>query len=178
MSVFIDHWVKRGLWQAKVQSAQSKDPSTQCGAVIMRPDNTYAGFGFNGLAPGVDDSHINDRDFKIACVLHAEENAILKSRDYDMYQYKLFVWGLACCSHCTAMAITRGVDQILSVQTKFREEWRYSQEVARRIAEEANIEYNVLNLNDVAKIDKKLLMEVPVFINDPYVETEYEPEHD
>ena len=41
---------------AQLVASWSRDPSTQCGAVIVRPDKTVAAVGFNGFPRGADDS--------------------------------------------------------------------------------------------------------------------------
>jgi len=63
---------------ARYVSTKSKDPSTQCGAVIVGPDNEVRSIGYNGFPRGVDDdvSERWNRPEKYYWVAHAEANAI------------------------------------------------------------------------------------------------------
>ena len=160
----MSRWDKDFLFEAKRWSARSKDPSTKCGAAIKRPDNTLASVGYNGLAPGVDDSQILDRDFKIACVIHAEANAILKARDPILDGYSLYVWGLPCCGQCTAQAISKGIKQIVCVQVQDRPDWEASMRVAKKNADDARIIYEVFRLNEIDPLLRDAV--IPVFEGD------------
>lgn len=142
-------WERRFLNLAREVSSWSKDPSTRVGAVLVRPDHTVAGIGFNGLAPGVDDSRASDREFKIASVIHAEENAILSSRDSALSECGLYVWGLAPCAHCVAVALRKGVRRFVGVQLADRPEWNRSAEFARLQCSDAGASYTVLTPADL-----------------------------
>jgi dCMP deaminase len=136
-------WRERYLGLAKTISKWSKDPSSKIGAVLVRPDKTIAGVGFNGLAPGVNDTKLYDRDFKLASVIHAEENAILSSRDPDMKGYTLYVWGLAPCSHCVGVALRKGIKHFVAVQTKERADWQVNFGYAKRQCDEVGAKYEL-----------------------------------
>jgi dCMP deaminase len=109
-------WDLRGLDRAAKNATYSKDPTTQVGAVLMRPDKTFAGDGFNGFPAGLDDDPAlyADRDYKIATVIHAEENSILNSRDVSMEGYTLYVSGLPPCAHCASMIIQKGIGRVVA----------------------------------------------------------------
>ena len=57
-------WKIRYLKLAKHIASWSKDPSTQCGAVIVNPDNEIISVGFNGFPRGIEDTplRLNDRE--------------------------------------------------------------------------------------------------------------------
>jgi dCMP deaminase len=57
---------------------RSKDPSTQCGAVVVSADYTILGMGFNGPPPQFVDELVpwEKRPEKYFYIEHAEENAI------------------------------------------------------------------------------------------------------
>ena len=76
-------WDVRFLEMTKMVASWSKDPSTKCGAVIVRPDKTVCSVGFNGFAKYCQDkeSYYSNRDTKYARVIHAEVNAILHSSE-------------------------------------------------------------------------------------------------
>lgn len=48
----IEKWDARFLDLAVFIGDWSKDPSTKVGAVLVRPDRTIAGLGFNGFPRG------------------------------------------------------------------------------------------------------------------------------
>lgn len=77
----LSKWDNRFLNLAEYASYWSKDPSTQCGAVIAR-GNRVISMGFNGFPKGTDDApaRYQDREQKYLRVVHAEVNAILFSR--------------------------------------------------------------------------------------------------
>ena len=79
-----DKWKRRFIELAKHISTWSKDPSTQVGAVIVRPDKTIASVGFNGFPRGVDDrpEKLADRPLKYQMIVHAEINAIRARADH------------------------------------------------------------------------------------------------
>ena len=104
----IDKWDRRFLELAKTVAGWSKDPSTKVGAVITI-GNRIVSLGYNGFAAGVDDSveRYQDRDFKYAAVLHAEENAMLFARG-DIRGCIIYTWPMPPCSRCAAKLIQAG----------------------------------------------------------------------
>jgi len=145
----LSKWQNRHLLDAKKEASQSKDTSTKIGAVVVRSDNTVAGKGYNGLARGVNDEHIHDREFKYGAVIHAESNCMDSVRDPTLQDYTLFVWGLCSCGSCTARAINRGISHIICVQEKERPDWEVSFSYARTQAIESGITFEVFNLNEI-----------------------------
>lgn len=109
-------WDLRFLTRAAEVATYSKDPSSKIGAVLVRPDRTPAGEGFNGFPAGLDDSPelYLDRDYKIATVIHAEENAILNSRDHSMRGYTLYVSGLPPCASCASKIIQKKIGRVVA----------------------------------------------------------------
>lgn len=77
-------------------SSRSKDPRTQCGAVIVSAENEPRGWGYNGPPRNIDDNAINwDRSCKFDFIDHAERNAIRYSRG-DTKGATLYVTGYPC----------------------------------------------------------------------------------
>src|SRR5260370_42252317 len=74
-------WDLRYLDMARLGSTWSKDPSTQTGAVIVRPNGTVAGVGFNGFPKGMSDDPAlyANREEKYSRIVHCEVNALLFS---------------------------------------------------------------------------------------------------
>lgn len=112
-----DKWDLRFLEMARLVASWSKDPSTKCGAVIVRPDRSICSVGFNGFPRKVPDleEHLNDREEKYGRVVHAEVNAILSAcepvRGYTMYTYPA---GLGpSCDRCTTCIIQAGIIRVV-----------------------------------------------------------------
>lgn len=96
-----------------VTAGRSKDPSTKVGSVIVRPDKTVAGMGFNGFPRGCRDepSLYADRDTKYSRVIHAEANAILQSAE-RLHGHSLYVWPYPPCDRCMATIIQAGIKHV------------------------------------------------------------------
>ena len=98
---------------AQTVSTKSKDPSTKVGAVIVRPDMTVAGLGFNGFPRFMPDNPewLNNREEKYSRVIHAEMNALLHTKEmvrgYTMY------CTLLPCDRCIVHVIQAGIDTIV-----------------------------------------------------------------
>src|SRR4051812_17995840 len=94
-------WHHRFLSLAQHVAGWSKDPSTQTGCVIVRPDRTVASMGYNGFPRRVHDGYhrYNDRPTKYAMVVHAEANAILHAHD-DLTGCTAYVYPWPPCSSC------------------------------------------------------------------------------
>lgn len=61
-------------------ASRSKDPKTQCGAVIVSADNEPLGSGFNGPPRRINDNQVDwSRPAKYGKIRHAERNAISHS---------------------------------------------------------------------------------------------------
>ena len=126
----MNKWDMRFLELAQHVATWSKDPSTQVGAVIVRPDRTIASVGYNGFPRGVIDEpeRYAEREVKYKMVVHAEANAILSARE-PLHGYTCYVLPLAPCSSCAAMIIQSGIQRVVttverwegSAQTMFQE---------------------------------------------------------
>jgi dCMP deaminase len=140
-------WDTRFLDLAKHVASWSKDPSTQCGTVIVRPDRTIASVGFNGLPRGVEDipERLMDRDKKLQYVVHAETNAILASRE-PLNNYSLYVWPFQPCCHCAAAIIQSGIKKVYCPNAPVSR-WTESFEIARKMFCEADVSLNLLDVN-------------------------------
>jgi len=111
----IEKWDHRFLDMAKLISTWSKDPSTQVGAVIIRPDMSICSLGFNGFAMGMNDntSLYQDRESKYSRIIHAEMNAILLSNE-RLYGYTLYTYPFSCCDRCAPHVIQSGIKRVVS----------------------------------------------------------------
>lgn len=124
-----DWWHEFFLGMAKYISSASKDPSTQVGCVIVRPDKTVASMGYNGFPRGVPDKpeFYDDREIKYQMVVHAEANAIISAgesvRGMTMYST------LFPCCECAKLVIQAGIGTLV-VHYADRPE-RYAESMAR-----------------------------------------------
>lgn len=139
-----EKWDLRFLNLAQHISIWSKDPSTKCGAVIVRPNRTIASLGYNGFPRGIDDSPAiyADREAKYARVVHAEMNAILscteRPQGFTLYTFSQG-WG-PCCDRCAAHIIQAGITRVVFDKTEPPARAWSSLITACALLDEANIE--------------------------------------
>lgn len=126
-SLLNEKWDKRFLHLAKHVSLWSKDPSTKVGAVLVRPDRTVAGMGYNGFKHGENDSEYlyNDRGYKILNIQHAEINAINFSGDECMEDYCLYTYPFMPCNVCADSVIEKNIGRVVSIESNI-ERWKTS----------------------------------------------------
>jgi dCMP deaminase len=108
----LDTWA---LDMADLVARRSRDPSTQVGAVILRPDKTVASVGYNGFPRGCsdDDSLYANRETKYARVVHAETNAIVTAKE-RLDGCTLYTSPLPPCPACAGLIIQAGIKRIVS----------------------------------------------------------------
>lgn len=143
MKIIEGKWQARFGALAKEISTWSKDPSSQVGAVIVRPDRTICSVGFNGFPRKIkDDSNaIANRDTKLLRTIHAELNAILSAKE-PLTGYSLFVWPFQPCSHCAAAIIQSGIVDVYcpyNAHLDSYERWKESFKAALQMFDEAEV---------------------------------------
>lgn len=118
-------WDKRFLEMADLVGSWSKDPSSKIGAVLIRPDRTVASVGFNGFPRGLSDREdlYANRDYKIATVRHAEENAIGFAKDQSLEGHTLYVSGLPPCCNCASEIIQQGIARVVARHNMVPTRW-------------------------------------------------------
>jgi dCMP deaminase len=165
----LSKWDWRALLLAKVWSTFSKDPSTCVGACIVNERHRFLGHGYNGFAPGVDDTRIDDREWKYKSVIHAEINAILDAggigitKNEHLAECTVYVWGLCMCAHCTGVALTCGCRRFVCAQPIVRPDWEASFAATRDQIADTGAELICLGQDE---IDPRLLaLEVPRFLD-------------
>jgi len=135
------------LGLAKQISTWSKDPSTQTGAVIVRPDRTIASVGFNGFPRGIADTDelLNNREEKYKRVIHCELNAILSARE-RLDGYTLYNYPGQSCSRCAVHVIQAGIKRVVarSADDDFNVRWREERLLAEDLFLEAGVELTYL----------------------------------
>lgn len=138
-------WNKRFLGLAAHVSTWSKDMSTKCGAVIVRPNKSIASLGFNGFPQGIQDvpemlvgePDPHTRVKKLERVIHAEMNALLflPERGPDLTMY---VWPMLPCNRCAVHIIQSGIARVVAPVSSV-ERWQGSMDLSRRLFTEARV---------------------------------------
>ena len=134
-------WDARFLRIAREVSTWSKDPSTQVGAVIVAPDRSIVSTGYNGLPRGVPDDPaiLDDRERKLTCILHAEENAILKAGRHAA-GCSIYIHPFPPCGHCASLVIQSGIKRVVSPAIELPERWADQFRAANDMMTAAGIE--------------------------------------
>ena len=121
-------WDERFLSLAKEVSTWSKDPSTKVGAVITQGKHVVS-LGFNGYPPGIEDKHLDNRDYKYKRVIHAETNAILNAKQ-DLSDCTLYLYPLMPCAECAKLIVAAGIKKVYinmkapeETLARYREGW-------------------------------------------------------
>lgn len=145
-------WDERFLKMAELVASWSKDPSTKCGAVIVRPDKTVASVGFNGFPKGCDDASelYEDRELKLSRVVHAEQNALLHAGE-PVKGYTMYTWPPGygpSCDRCSAHIIQAGITRVVHRvdHSHFASRWKEPAERGLDMYAEAGV--------DVVQIDE------------------------
>lgn len=137
-------WDLRFLKLAKFISEWSKDPSTQTGAVIVRPNKSICSVGFNGFPAAMEDDKNNydNRDEKYSRIIHCEMNAV-KFATEDLTGYTLYTYPFMSCDRCFVhmanYGITRFVAPVCTDPDK-QERWESAFARVRLYAKEMNLE--------------------------------------
>lgn len=146
ISSFGAHWDERFLHLAAVVAGWSKDPSTKCGAVIVRPDKTIVSTGFNGFPKACDDDPelYGDREIKLSRVIHAELNAILHARE-PIAGYTMYTWPPGygpSCDRCSAHIIQSGITTVIHKidHSDFASRWKIPSERGLKMYQEAGVQ--------------------------------------
>lgn len=143
-----EKWDFRFLEMASFVASWSKDPSTKCGAVIVRPDMTICSVGYNGFPRQISDAQalLEDREQKYARVIHAEMNAILHARE-RLDGYTIYIVGgaiLPSCERCAAHIIQSGIKIVVTPLPDEEDpgyiRWRDNVELAKIMYLEAGVE--------------------------------------
>lgn len=135
-------WDIRFLELARHISTWSRDPSTQTGAVIVRPDNSICATGFNGFPKGMNDSPelYADREKKYSRTVHCEMNAVLFSHDDSHQGYSLYTWPFSSCDRCAVHMIQAGITRFVfpSISPEKAARWAVNMQTAQNYMREAN----------------------------------------
>jgi len=137
-----EKWDLRFLELARLIASWSKDPSTQTGAVIVRPDRTIAAVGYNGFARKMKDDPTlyANREIKYERIIHCEMNAILTARE-PLVGYTLYTTPFLSCPRCAVHVAQAGITECVApiCPEHLRDRWLKDLQRARTYLEEAGI---------------------------------------
>lgn len=138
-------WDRRFLALAEMVAGWSKDPSTQCGGVIVKPDKSIVSVGFNGFPRRIADTDelLNDRPEKYKRVVHSEMNAILSANGVPE-GCTLYNWPGQSCSRCAVHVIQVGIVRVvapkLDPESTFVQRWGDDMRLSEQLFAEAGLE--------------------------------------
>lgn len=137
-------WGRRFLGLAEHVAEWSKDPSTKCGAVIVRPDRTVLSVGYNGFPRGTDDADAlyEDRDEKYKRIVHCEMNAILTAHGQSK-GCTLYTWPFLSCHRCAVHVIQAGIVRAVApvVPPELRDRWADNLELTKELFAQSGVEW-------------------------------------
>lgn len=156
--MFDAKWDRRFLTLAEHIASWSKDPSTQVGAVIVRPDKTVCSIGFNGFPRGMEDNMVFyvNRENKYSRIIHAEMNAILHARE-DLDGYCLYTWPLFPCDRCAVHVAQSGIKRVVApaIPGEAWKRWGPIIQVSMHYFQEMGVEWTLINDNVVPIIRRE-----------------------
>ena len=135
-------WDNRFIEMANLISTWSKDPSTQCGSVIVDKNKRIISLGFNGFPQNTNDDPelYENREEKYRRVIHAEKNAIMFAK-CDLNNCTMYVVPMPPCSQCTGMIIQSGIKRVVTIHPTLDQKERWSKDIitTESMFKEANI---------------------------------------
>lgn len=141
-------WDEFYVAMAKFVSTRSKDPSTQTGAVIVRPDRSVAGVGYNGFPTGIEDTkeRLENRNEKMRLIVHCEMNALISANE-DVRGYTLYTYPFHSCNRCAVHMIQAGISRVVAPACPSDKVDRWQEELDRSIElfKEAGVEVDFVN---------------------------------
>jgi len=128
-------WDIRFLRLAREVSTWSKDPSTQTGAIIVRPNKSVASMGFNGFPQSMPDlaAHYENREEKLSRIVHCEMNALLFSKE-SVTGYTLYTWPFASCDRCAVHMLQAGIVRFVYPELPEDKKGRWQASLERTLA--------------------------------------------
>ena len=137
-------WHRRFIDLAQFIAGWSKDPSTQCGSVIVAPDRRVVSMGYNGLPRRVRDipARYDNRELKYKIILHSERNAILFARE-PLDGYTIYNWPMISCATCASMVIQSGIATVVAPYSN-NPRWQEDFELSKQLFDEAGVELVIL----------------------------------
>jgi dCMP deaminase len=145
-------WDIRFIQLAHLVKEWSKDPSTKCGCVLVR-DRRILATGYNGLPAGLSDdlSLLNNREYKLNVVIHAEKNAIFNAaKNGASTEGAIAYVNFHPCSQCASALIQAGVVRVICPNPNTApERWLSNFLVARDLLFEAGVRHTYYSEGDL-----------------------------
>ena len=138
----LNKWDIRFLRVAKETQSWSKDPSTQCGCVLVK-NKRILSVGYNGFPSNISDSldRYQNREFKLAAIVHAEKNSLFnaaKNGSTTEGCTAYVTW--PPCSQCASALIQAGVSKVICPDPyKAPERWKANFIIASSLLYEAGV---------------------------------------
>lgn len=133
-------WDEYFLEIARAVSKRSKDPSTQCGCVIVDDHHRIVSTGYNGPPPGWDDAALDwSRPEKYEWIRHSEANAISFSQRIDLVGCTVYVTGHPC-HKCLLEIVAKGCRKVVYMPMKIHMVDEKELAACDRIIERSGIE--------------------------------------
>ena len=149
----VNKWDIRYLGLAKHVASWSKDPSTQTGAVIMRPNKSVASIGFNGFPVSMPDHEAlyNDREEKYSRIIHCEMNAMEFSGDVSHKGYTLYTWPFLSCDRCFVHMVQSGITRFVAPMANEDQlsRWGEAFERVRGYGQECGVTIDEYKMSDI-----------------------------
>jgi dCMP deaminase len=146
----INKWDLRFLKLAKFISTWSKDPSTQTGAVIVRPNKSICSVGFNGFPAAMIDreDYYDNRDEKYSRIIHCEMNAA-KFATESLSGYTLYTYPFMSCDRCFVHMANYGITRFVAPKSPLdkEERWADAFDKVRNYAKEMDLELVEYDIN-------------------------------
>lgn len=126
-------------------SKKSPDPSTQCGAIIVKNDSVVSS-GVNKFPDKIDNdiTIYQNREEKYSRILHCEINAIFSAfkNNINIENSTLYTYPFLTCNRCAVHVIEAGITRVVSPKCppELEERWEDSFKKARQYYREAGIE--------------------------------------
>jgi dCMP deaminase len=140
-------WHRRYLELARTIAHWSKDPSTQCGAIIVADTGQVLSQGYNGFPRNISDDEelYKNRESKYERVVHAEMNAIYNASrtGVSLNNATIYVHGLPCCHECAKAIIQVGIKEVVTHESN-DPRWNKSCNLATDFFKEAGINVKYL----------------------------------
>jgi dCMP deaminase len=147
-----EDFAKRMLRVAfQTAAAESLDPSTQNGAVLVGSHGMVIGVGANSFARGltVTPERLADRDQKMACTQHAERKAILMAaRTGEATQDSVLYCTWFACADCALAILDAGITKCVGHQEMFDrtpDRWRASVDTGLNHLREGGVEVQLVS---------------------------------
>lgn len=142
-------WDQFYLGLAKYVSTMSKDPSTQTGAVIVRPDHSLCSVGFNGFPQKMEDKPewLDTREEKYSRIIHCEMNAREFARE-PVKGYTLYTYPFMSCDRCMVHMVQAGITRFVAPRAAADklERWGAAFERTRSYARDCSVELVELDM--------------------------------